>query len=65
MILTIIFVLGIIALHEFRIVATSFLMLAYNVFASGWFTALNDGKTSAILSISLIPLISRIPSNVS
>lgn len=25
-------------------------MMAYNVFSSGWFTALNDGKTSAILS---------------
>lgn len=41
---------GTIALYGFRIVATSFLMMAYNVFASGWFTALNDGKTSAILS---------------
>ena len=39
-----------IALYGFRIVATSFLMMAYNVFASGWFTALNDGKTSVILS---------------
>lgn len=39
-----------IALYGFRIVATSFLMMAYDVFASGWFTALNDGKTSAILS---------------
>lgn len=39
-----------IALYGFRIVATSFLMMAYNVFASGWFTALNGGKTSAILS---------------
>ena len=39
-----------IALHGFRIVATSFAMMAFNVFASGWFTALNDGKTSAILS---------------
>ena len=39
-----------IALHGFHIVATSFLMMAYNVFSSGWFTALNDGKTSAILS---------------
>lgn len=38
------------ALHGFRIVATSFFMLAYNVFSSGWFTALNDGRTSAILS---------------
>ncbi len=39
-----------IALHGFRIVAVSFVMMAYNVFASGWFTALNDGRTSAILS---------------
>lgn len=39
-----------IALHGFQIVATSFLMMACNVFASGWFTALNDGKTSAISS---------------
>lgn len=39
-----------IALHGFHIVATSFIMMAYNMFASGWFTALNDGKTSAILS---------------
>lgn len=41
-----------IALHGFRIVAVSFLMMAYNVFSSGWFTALNDGRTSAILSFS-------------
>lgn len=39
-----------IALHGFHIVATSFAMMAFNVFASGWFTALNDGKTSAILT---------------
>lgn len=39
-----------IALHGFHIVATSFVMMAVNVFASGWFTALNDGKTSAVLS---------------
>lgn len=39
-----------VALHGFHIVATSFVMLAYNTFSSGWFTALNDGKTSAILS---------------
>ena len=38
------------ALHGFRIAAVSFIMMAYNIFASGWFTALNDGKTSAILS---------------
>ena len=41
-----------IALHGFRIVALSFLMMAYNVFSSGWFTALNDGRTSAILSFT-------------
>ncbi len=39
-----------ISLHGFRIVAISFIMMAYNIFSSGWFTALNDGKTSAILS---------------
>lgn len=39
-----------VALHGFRIVAISFVMMAYNIFSSGWFTALNDGKTSAILS---------------
>lgn len=41
-----------IALHGFRIVSVSFLMMAFNVFSSGWFTALNDGRTSAILSFS-------------
>lgn len=30
-----------IAIHGFAIVATSFIMMAYNVFASGWFSALN------------------------
>lgn len=40
------------ALPGFRIVALSFLMMAYNVFSSGWFTALNDGRTSAILSFT-------------
>lgn len=39
-----------ISLRGFHIAAASFLMMAYNIFASGWFTALNDGKTSAILS---------------
>lgn len=39
-----------VALRGFHIVAISFLMLAYNTFSSGWLTALNDGKTSAILS---------------
>ena len=37
------------AMHGYKIVATSFIMMAYNVFSSGWFTALNDGRTSAIL----------------
>ena len=50
-----------VALHGFRIVATSFPMLAYNVFASGWFTALNDGKTSAILSFCRTVIFMVIP----
>lgn len=39
-----------VSLRGFRIAAVSFVMMAYNIFASGWFTALNDGRTSAILS---------------
>ena len=31
--------------------ASSFLLMGVNLFASGFFTALNDGKTSAILSL--------------
>lgn len=50
-----------ISLHGFRIVATSFVMMAVNVFASGWFTALNDGKTSAILSFCRTILFMVIP----
>lgn len=26
--------------------------MAFNVFSSGWFTALNDGRTSAVLSFT-------------
>lgn len=50
-----------IALHGFHIVATSFAMMAFNVFASGWFTALNDGKTSAILSFCRTILFMVVP----
>ncbi len=50
-----------VALHGFRIIATSFPMLAYNVFASGWFTALNDGKISAILSFCRTVIFMVIP----
>lgn len=50
-----------IALHGFRIVATSFPMMAYNVFGSGWFTALNDGKTSAKLSFCRTVIFMVIP----
>lgn len=50
-----------IALHGFRIVATSFPMMALNVFSSGWFTALNDGKTSAILSFCRTVIFMVIP----
>lgn len=54
------------SLHGFRIVAVSFIMMAFNVFSSGWFTALNDGKTSAILSfcrtlVFLVPPILILP----
>ncbi len=38
------------ALHGFRIISVSFVILGVNIFSSVWFTALNDGKTSAILS---------------
>lgn len=38
------------ALHGFRIFSTSCLFVGVNVYASAWFTALNDGRTSAILS---------------
>ena len=50
-----------IAIHGFRIVLTSFPMMAYNIFGSGWFTALNDGKTSAILSFCRTVLFMVIP----
>lgn len=33
------------------IFAGAFLLMGFNLFASGFFTALNDGKTSAILSL--------------
>ena len=41
------------------IFAAAFLLMGFNLFASGFFTALNDGKTSAILSLfrTLISLI--------
>ena len=34
----------------FRIYAISFLLMGINIFASSFFTALNDGKTSALIS---------------
>lgn len=34
----------------FRVFALSFLMMGYAIFASGFFTALNDGLTSALIS---------------
>ena len=41
--------------------AVSFILMAYNVFSSGWFTALNDGKTSAILSFCRTILFMVVP----
>ena len=39
------------AVRGMFIFAASFLLMGFNLFASGFFTALNDGKTSAILSL--------------
>ena len=50
-----------IAIHGFHIVLTSFPMMAYNIFGSGWFTALNDGKTSAIISFCRTVIFMVIP----
>ncbi len=50
-----------VALHGFHIAAASFLMMSYNIFASGWFTALNDGKTSAMLSFCRTILFMVVP----
>ena len=38
------------AMHGFRIFAVSFLFMGFNTYASSLFTALNDGRTSALLS---------------
>ena len=38
------------AAHGFRIFAVSFLFVGFNIYASSFFTALNDGRTSALLS---------------
>ncbi len=37
-------------LHGFRIFSFSFLFAGFAIFGSGFFTALNDGLTSAIIS---------------
>lgn len=39
------------ATRETFIFAGAFLLMGFNLFASGFFTALNDGKTSAVLSL--------------
>ncbi len=39
-------------IHAFRLFATSFMLAYLNIFASSFFTALNDGVTSAIISFS-------------
>ena len=41
-----------IALNGFRIFAVNYLLCGINIFASGLFTALNNGKISAIISIT-------------
>lgn len=39
------------AVRGIFIFAAAFLLMGFNLFASGFFTALNDGRTSAILSL--------------
>lgn len=39
------------AVRGIFIFAAAFLLMGFNIFASGFFTALNDGRTSAILSL--------------
>ena len=41
-----------IALYGFRIYAIAFLFAGFNIFASAWFTALSNGKISAIISLT-------------
>lgn len=41
-----------ITVHAFSIFLISFLMVGFNIFASAFFTALNDGFTSALISFS-------------
>ncbi|MBQ1510414.1 MAG: hypothetical protein IIZ54_05920 [Selenomonadaceae bacterium] len=38
------------AMHGFHIFAVSFLFMGFNTYSSSLFTALNDGRTSALLS---------------
>ena len=37
-------------LHGLRIYSISYILMGFNIFASGFFTALSDGVTSAIIS---------------
>ena len=38
--------------HAFRLFAWSFLLAGFNIFASGFFTALNNGLISAVISFA-------------
>ena len=40
------------ATHAFRIYALSFIVAGFNIYASAFFTALNNGVVSAIISVS-------------
>jgi Na+-driven multidrug efflux pump len=42
--------LAVLTEHGFRIYSFAFLLMGVNIFASGFFTALNNGKVSAIIS---------------
>lgn len=41
-----------ITVHAFSIFSVSFLMVGFNIYASAFFTALNDGFTSALISFA-------------
>lgn len=40
------------SVHAFRIYTIAFLFMGFNIFGSGFFTAINNGKISAILSVA-------------
>ena len=50
--------------HAFRLFCWSFLLAGFNIFASGFFTALNNGAVSAAVELRLSPLLPVSPLSV-